>query len=155
MGIPLMRSTFGSTFTSKNLCEPPSVRKFIYCGPAAVSLMRWYRLCVPTILSRKLLHLEKSLTSIASIVSDSASAPSDTCLLRQYEERATDRVTERQTDRMTNRQTNRERDKEIERQTDRRTNIQTPTDTQIHRQTNKLMASPSYYCHISYYLNWH
>ena len=43
------------------------------------------------ILSRKLLHLEKSLTSIASIISGTASAPpSDTCLLRQYEERASD-----------------------------------------------------------------
>ena len=36
------------------------------------------------------MHLEESLTSIASIVSDSASAPSDTCLLCQYEERTSD-----------------------------------------------------------------
>ena len=43
------------------------------------------------ILSRKLLHLEKSLTSITSIISGTDSAPpSDTCLLRQYEERASD-----------------------------------------------------------------
>ena len=39
------------------------------------------------IVSRKLTHLQKSLTSITAIISD---APFDTCLLRQYEERSND-----------------------------------------------------------------
>ena len=42
------------------------------------------------IASRKLTHLQKSLTSIMSIVSDTSTTVSDTCLLRQYEERTND-----------------------------------------------------------------
>ena len=38
------------------------------------------------IASRKLSHLQKSLTGIASIVSDASTPVSDMCLLRQYEE---------------------------------------------------------------------
>ena len=37
--------------------------------------------------SRKLVHLQKSLTAITSMISDSSTTPSDICLLRQYEER--------------------------------------------------------------------
>ena len=42
------------------------------------------------IASRKLSHLQKSLTGIASIVSDASTHVSDMCLLRQYEERTND-----------------------------------------------------------------
>ena len=42
------------------------------------------------IVSRKLTHLQKSLTSITAIIGDASAAPFDTCLLRQYEERTND-----------------------------------------------------------------
>ena len=42
------------------------------------------------IVSRKLTHLQKSLTSITAIIGDASAAPFDACLLRQYEERTND-----------------------------------------------------------------
>ena len=42
------------------------------------------------IASRKLVHLHKSLVSITSVVCDASTTISDTCLLRQYEERTND-----------------------------------------------------------------
>ena len=39
------------------------------------------------ITSRKLAHLQKSLSAISSIVSDTTTAVSDTCVLLQYEEK--------------------------------------------------------------------
>ena len=39
------------------------------------------------IATRKLTHLQKSLASITSAISDPTSAPSDACLVKQYEER--------------------------------------------------------------------
>ena len=42
------------------------------------------------IVSRKLTHLQKSLASVVSAISDMSSTTSDTCLLRQYEERTND-----------------------------------------------------------------
>ena len=42
------------------------------------------------ITSRKLAHLQKSLSAILSIVGDKTAAISDTCVLRQYEEKAND-----------------------------------------------------------------
>ena len=40
------------------------------------------------IAARKLSHLQKSLNSIASVIGDLSTPPSDACLLKQYEERA-------------------------------------------------------------------
>ena len=42
------------------------------------------------IASSKLAHLQKSLSAISSIVSDTTTAVSDTCVLRQYEEKTND-----------------------------------------------------------------
>ena len=42
------------------------------------------------IASRKLAHLQKSLSAISSIVSDTTTTVSDTCILRQYEEKMSD-----------------------------------------------------------------
>ena len=42
------------------------------------------------IVSRKLTHLQRSLDSIDSVVKDTSVTTSDTCLLRQYEERVGD-----------------------------------------------------------------
>ena len=42
------------------------------------------------IASRKLAHLQKSLSAISSIVSDTTTAVSDTCVLHQYEEKTND-----------------------------------------------------------------